>query len=77
MPDSKEIKIDINRLLTPEDENDGCHVKEKEKYVNFESAFRNLHSFPVEAKVRELIIQVIHIILPYRSKMSRFLRNVM
>ena len=65
MADSTEIKTEITRILTPEEENNGYHVKGKEPFVNFENAFRNLHSFPMEPKVRELMFQVIHMILPY------------
>ena len=75
MADSREIKTQITRILTPKEENNGYHVKEKELFVNFENAFRNLHSFPMEPKVRELMFQVIHMILPYRNRVSRFLRN--
>ena len=75
MAESKELKMEITRILTPEEENGGYDVKEKEPFVNFESEFRNLHSFPMEPKVRGLIFQAIHMNLPYRNRISRFLRN--
>ena len=73
--EEKMKKREIGNLLKLTENEPIYHVKEKEPFINFETAFSNLHAFPMETRVREVMFMIIHRIMPYRDRIARFIRS--
>ena len=67
-----ERKRVIDDYIWTREDDFSYHVKEKEPFMNFDAAFKNLNEVPCDTREREVMFMLIHTILPYRDRISRF-----